>query len=64
MSGPVSGMHFGRAWSGHAIEDECPCPKAPCGLVTGIFSADCPQHNPAYMKTMRQGHSAENCPAA
>lgn len=63
-------MHWGRAWTGHAIEDNCPCPKAPCGLVLGMWPGrgypECEQHNPRKpweMKTMRQSHHEENCPA-
>lgn len=26
-------LHVGRTWTGHAIEDACPCPQEPCGLV-------------------------------
>jgi hypothetical protein len=56
-------MHFGRAWSGTAIEDACPCPKAACGLVTdNALASDCPEHSAAACKTMRQGHRAEHCP--
>ena len=55
--------HYGRQWSGHLIEDECPCTQAPCGLVAGFLVAtDCPQHAPKAAKTMRQGHEAEKCP--
>lgn len=51
--------HFGRAWSGHAIEDACPCTKAPCGLVSEP-SAECTQHTGA--KSTRQSHPADACP--
>lgn len=55
--------HFGRSWSGTRLEDECPCPKAPCGLVTSdVPHTDCEQHGLQYAKTMRQSHPAENCP--
>ena len=32
----VSEWHYGRAWTGHKIEDECECIQAPCGLVEGF----------------------------
>lgn len=57
-------MHIGRSFTGTRVEDTCPCPKAPCGLVVfGEFSPECTEHPPERMKTMRQGHGNENCPA-
>lgn len=58
----IEDMHFGRSWEGTRLEDECPCPKAPCGLVTGVLQSGCPEHDPMAAKTMRQGHSAADCP--
>jgi hypothetical protein len=55
--------HIGRAWSGTEIENTCPCPKAPCGLVIqGQADPDCTQHPIARAKTIRQSHRAEDCP--
>lgn len=51
--------HFGRAWSGHAIEDTCPCTKAPCGLVADV-AIECTEHNAS--KSTRQSHPADACP--
>lgn len=53
---------MGRAWSGHAIEDTCPCPQEPCGLID-VDRADekCKEHGWYAFKTMRQGHKAEDC---
>mgnify|MGYP003582301829 CR=1 FL=1 len=63
----MSGMHFGRSWVGHTIEDECPCPKAPCSLAAPApGSPECAEHNPDDFldsKTMRQAHRAKDCPA-
>lgn len=58
---------MGRSWTVHVIEDECPCPKAPCGLAMpdGQPAGSCPEHNPAdplMSKTMRQLHTSEQCP--
>lgn len=55
--------HNGRQWTTHTIEDECPCPQEPCGLVD-LTKADpsCMHHPIGRGKTMRQGHSAECCP--
>ena len=53
--------HVGRAWVGTRIEDECLCEKAACGLVA-VRHPDCEQHG--MNKTIRQGHRAEDCPAA
>ena len=59
-----SALHIGRAWTGHALEDDCPCPKAACGLVLGAtVDATCPQHALTAGKTIRQAHVAERCPA-
>lgn len=55
-------MHFGRSWEGHPLEDECPCPQEPCGLVSEPVE-ECEQHPMIRSKTMRQGHSADMCPA-
>lgn len=55
--------HIGRSWDGHAIEDECPCPKAPCGLVVQeTASEECDQHPLSAGRTIRQGHPAGQCP--
>lgn len=60
----MNALHMGRSWVGHAIEDECPCDKAPCGLVdAGRMSPDCDQHPHERTKTIRQMHYAEDCPA-
>lgn len=55
--------HVGRSWTGHDIEDVCPCPKAPCGLAIFNGDPDCPQHGFRAAKTIRQGHDAIDCPA-
>lgn len=57
--------HIGRSWAGHEIEDACPCPKAPCGLVDpDKANPDCEHHPLTRSKSMRQGHPADQCPAA
>ena len=54
--------HIGRAWVGHAIEDECPCPQEPCGLVDDArVDPACPHHPINVGKSIRQGHPAERC---
>lgn len=59
----MSGGHVGRSFTGHGLEDECPCPQAPCGLVEmGTVDPKCPQHTWTAAKTMRQGHPAKHCP--
>lgn len=60
MSG-IGGWHSGRGWVGTDIEDACPCPQEPCGLVDfSKASPDCVQHR--MTKTVRQGHPADQCP--
>lgn len=31
--------HIGRSWTEHPIEDTCPCPQEPCGLI-GVARID------------------------
>lgn len=58
------GSHIGRSWHGHGIEDECPCPKAPCGLVVQDTVVEaCDQHPWSACRTIRQSHRADECPA-
>lgn len=57
-----SEFHVGRLFTGHGIEDACPCPQEPCGLVpTNSIKEDCPEHGWTAAKTIRQGHIAEDC---
>jgi len=59
----IAVMHFGRSWDSHELEDACPCPKAPCGLVSrDNLNPDCDQHPTNRMKTLRQSHPADECP--
>jgi hypothetical protein len=65
LSNPVAGQpgspwHIGRAWSGHEIEDACPCEQEPCGLVA-TPDPSCVQHSRT--KTIRQSHRADQCAA-
>lgn len=62
MSVPVPDhQHVGRAFTGHDVEDECPCPKEPCQLVNlADAHPDCAQHTGT--KTIRQAHLASQCP--
>jgi hypothetical protein len=56
-------MHVGRSWSGSPLEDACPCPQQPCGLVA-VNEADpqCVEHSRILPpKTMRQGHMPDRC---
>ena len=56
-------LHIGRSFTTHDLEDFCPCPQEPCGLVnTATIDPDCSQHSLGASKTMRQAHSAEACP--
>lgn len=61
MSMPEN-FHMGRSWSGHWIEDECPCPQEPCGLVSyDKVVESCPQHYYGRAKTMRSIHLSGDC---
>jgi len=60
---PETTRHIGRSWVSTDLEDECPCPQEPCGLVDRAKVLDsCKQHPPKACKTIRQGHMARNCP--
>lgn len=55
--------HMGRSFAGTPLEDNCPCPKAPCGLVDiENVHPECGEHPYYRAKTMRQGHRADQCP--
>lgn len=54
-------LHIGRSWSGHPLEDACPCVKASCGLVEKE-DPSCDQHGMKAAKTIRQQHFAGQCP--
>lgn len=59
-----AGMHIGRSWPGMQpdLEDECPCPQEPCGLIAvEKIDPNCPQHGRGE-KTIRASHLPEHCP--
>lgn len=59
----IEGLHVGRSWADTHLEDECPCPKEPCGLVDlAKASPECDQHPAERSKTLRQIHEARLCP--
>lgn len=61
----LSNTHIGRSFTGHGLEDSCPCPQEPCGLVsTERITRACPQHGFEAARTIRQSHEAGSCPAA
>ena len=53
--------HVGRSFPGAFpwIEANCPCPKAPCGLVNPTPDVECSEHHG--IKTIRQAHPASAC---
>lgn len=54
--------HVGRSAFGTALEDGCPCPKEPCGLVVRAKAVpECTEHPLERHKTIRQGHPANRC---
>lgn len=56
--------HIGRSFKPGSIEQECPCPVLPCGLVSqqAANEVDCPQHALGSAKTIRSAHDADKCP--
>jgi hypothetical protein len=64
MTDRTHGNHIGRSWEGHRLEDACPCPQAPCGLVIqDEVDPACPEHPFERVKSIRQSHPADHCPA-
>lgn len=59
-----STSHIGRSFGDdHHLEDDCPCPQEPCGLIAvNRIDPECPEHDFRWAKTIRQGHSPANCP--
>ena len=57
--------HISRGWPGHThMEDACPCPQEPCGLVAfSRIDPSCTEHPPSRSKTIRNSHPASECPA-
>lgn len=61
-----AGDHIGRSFPGmtNDIEANCPCPKAPCGLVIQDEVTDvCREHHWSAAKSIRQSHPADRCSA-
>lgn len=55
-------LHIGRSFTGHTVEDACPCPQEPCGLIDQTrTSTECEHHAFWAAKTIRQAHSAGQC---
>lgn len=60
---PARVKHIGRSWEDHPLEDACPCPKEPCGLVDRDKAVpECLHHPVTRYKTIRQGHYEDECP--
>lgn len=64
ITGDPNVVHVGRSFVGHHLEDGCPCPKEPCGLVADVKVLNCPEHSWQSGKTIRQTHAAQDCPGA
>lgn len=59
---PALDLHIGRAWSGNAVEAQCPCPKSACGLIRAADVLDsCMEHADKAGKSILQLHSAQAC---
>lgn len=57
-------LHVGRGFEGNDLERDCPCGKAPCGLVDSrLVDQDCVEHGDRFTKTLRQMHTPNQCPA-
>lgn len=68
MGSMAETFHISRHWDGPgAREEECPCEKEPCGMVSSDRPhPDCTEHN-AFAhgaKSIRSGHRAVDCPGA
>ncbi|HEY9416301.1 MAG TPA: hypothetical protein VIQ30_16205 [Pseudonocardia sp.] len=65
MSAPWADQHIGRSWRDTRLEDDCPCPQEPCGLVNvNRVDPDCTEHPIERAKSIRQSHTATRCPGA
>lgn len=54
--------HIGRSFTGHHLEDLCPCRKEKCGLVDiEKANKDCEHHPFWAAATIRQSHPAAEC---
>ncbi len=53
--------HIGCYWPGMFphIEQTCPCPKSPCGLVIPDPLIDCADHHGS--RPIRQAHHVSDC---
>jgi hypothetical protein len=53
--------HVGRYWPDMfpALENQCPCPKAPCGLAVPVVEIPCMQHHG--QEPLRQVHHVDQC---
>ena len=56
--------HWSRHFAGPGhLEYQCPCPKAPCGMVVyGDYNENCDQHPFERARTTRSSHPADECP--
>lgn len=63
---PMDSWHISRGWPGHThVEDACPCPQEPCGLVAYVrIDPNCTEHPVQFGKTIRTSHMASLCPGA
>lgn len=54
--------HIGRSFADTHLEDACPCPQEPCGLIArDQVRPDCPEHAVWAGKSIRQGHRPDAC---
>lgn len=59
----MTSSHVGRTWSDNRLEQLCPCPLEPCGLVAlDKTHPECEEHT-TRARTMRQIHEAADCPS-
>lgn len=56
-------MHVGNVPAPeHFLEDKCPCPQSPCGLIAfNDINEDCPYHSETAGKRVKQAHLPEDC---
>lgn len=57
-------MHVAVRVGDLTVEADCPCGKAPCGLVDGARIAPaCPAHSGGTLSELHEAHSPDACPA-
>lgn len=62
LAGIIGDLHIGSSGEGHEVEDACPCPQSPCGLVAvSTIDPSCAEHGAGSARVILQIHGAMAC---